>query len=246
VWRNSSQRPTTIHSRPFAEECISCELRSDDFFCGLSDAALKALQKIKHTATFPTGAILFMEGQAARGIYILCQGRAKLLTTNSDGRTLILKIAGPGEGLGLNSVITGKPHDLTAEVLQPSQMTFIAREDFLKFLTEHGDACLHFAHHLGRDCQAAYDLVRSIGLCQSAPERLAKFLLDWSNGVTSTDGAVRVKLALTHEEMAQLIGTSRETVTRTLSAFKRQRMIELNGSTLVLRNKAALQSLAVD
>jgi len=88
--------------------------------------------------------------------------------------------------------------------------------------------------------------VRSIGLCQSAPERLAKFLLDWSSGGTSIDGTVRVKLALTHEEMAQLIGTSRETVTRTLSAFKRQRMIELNGSTLVLRNKSALENLAVD
>jgi len=187
-----------------------------------------------------------MEGQAPRGVYILCRGRVKLQTTNSDGRTLILKIAGPGEGLGLNCVFTGKPHDVTAEVLQPSRMTFIGREDFLKFLSDHGDACLHFAHLLGRDCHAAYELVLSIGLCQSAQERLARFLLDWSSDGTVSDGTVRAKLGLTHEEMAQLIGASRETVTRTLSAFKRQRIIELNGSTLVLKNKAALEGLAAD
>jgi CRP/FNR family transcriptional regulator len=105
---------------------------------------------------------------------------------------------------------------------------------------------MHFASHLSRDCQAAYDLVRSIGLCQSVSERLARFLLDWSTNGFATDGAVRVKMALTHEEIAQLIGASRETVTRTLSEFKRQRTIEMNGSTLVLKNKTALESLVAD
>src|SRR5207249_9063010 len=64
-----------------------------DFYEGLSEEAGKALQKIEHTVSFPAGAIIFMEGHPARGVYILRQGRAKLLTTNSDGRTMILKIA---------------------------------------------------------------------------------------------------------------------------------------------------------
>ncbi|HEX8766110.1 MAG TPA: helix-turn-helix domain-containing protein, partial [Candidatus Acidoferrum sp.] len=94
-----------------------------------------------------------------------------------------------------------------------------------------------------RDCRAAYDVARSIGLSQSVTERLAKFLLDWvSNGPLAKD-QLRVTLALTHEEIAQLIGASRETVTRTLSEFKRQRAIELHGSTLILKNKVALESL---
>ena len=214
-----------------------------DFYEGLSVGACTALQKIEHIASFPAGAIIFMEGQPARGVYVLRHGRVKLLTTNSDGRTLILKIAKPGEALGLNSVITGKPYDLTAEILQPAELAFIPRADFFRCITEHGDACMHFASLLSRDCQAAYELVRSIGLCQSVPERLARFLLDWSTSGSVTDGVVRVKLALTHEEIAQLIGASRETVTRALSEFKRQRAIELNGSTLVLRNKPALESL---
>ena len=219
---------------------------SDDFYFGLSATTIKELQKIEHVASFPAGAIIFMEGQAARGVYVLRKGRVKLLTTNSDGRTLIMKIAKPGEALGLNSVITGKPYDLTAEILQPAELAFIPRADFLKCITEHGDACMHFASHLSRDCQAAYDLVRSIGLCQSVSERLARFLLDWSTNGSAMDGEVRVKLALTHEEIAQLIGASRETVTRTLSEFKRQRTIEMNGSTLVLKNRPALESLAAN
>ena len=180
VLTNPQKKANTPYGLPAVDSCTSCDLRASDFFCGLSDAALKALQKIKHTTTYPAGAVIFMEGQGARGVYILCQGRVKLMTTNSDGRTLIFKIAQRGEGLGLNSVITGKPYEMTAEILQPSQLTFISSSDFLKFIAEHGDACLHFARHLGRDCQSAYELIRAIGLCQSVSERLARFLLEWS------------------------------------------------------------------
>ncbi|HTT33518.1 MAG TPA: Crp/Fnr family transcriptional regulator [Methylomirabilota bacterium] len=244
VWTTSPKKAKSPYGIPIIDECTNCSLRTDNFFCGLSEAALKALQKIKHTTTYPTGAIIFMEGQPTRGIYILCQGRVKLQTTNSDGRTLILKIAQPGEGLGLSSTITGKPYETTAEILQPAQLAYISRIDFLRFMAEHSDACLHFVEHLGRDCHAAYELVRSIGLSESVSERLARFLLEWSANGSVSNGLLRVKLALTHQEMAQLIGTSRETVTRTLSEFKKQGIIELNGSTMILRNKATLEELA--
>jgi CRP/FNR family cyclic AMP-dependent transcriptional regulator len=246
VRANPDKKASPPYSFPNVDQYTKCELQTSDFFCCLSEAALKALQEIKHTTGYPAGAIIFTEGQAAHGVYILCQGQVKLLTTNSDGRTLILKIAKPGEGLGLNSVITGKPYELTAEILQPSQLTFIARADYLNFITEHTDACLQLGRHLSRDCQSAYDLVRSIGLCQPVSERLARFLLKWSSNGTVRDGGVRVKLGLTHEEMAELVVASRETVTRTLSEFKKQHLIELNGSTLLLWNKPALESLAAN
>jgi len=244
VLADSTKKAKSPYGIPIVDECTSCSLRTDNSFCGVSEASLKALQKIRHTTTYPTGAIIFMEGQPARGVYVLCQGRVKLQTTNSDGRTLILKIAQPGEALGLSSTITGKPYETTAEILQPAQLAYISRNDFLKFMAEHGDACLHFVEHLSRDCHAAYELVRSIGLSESVSERLARFLLEWSANGTAANGVVRVKLALTHQEMAQLVGTSRETVTRTLSEFKKQGIIELNGSTLVVRNKATLEGMA--
>lgn len=242
VWTNRSKKASAPSGIPMVSRPQSTEFRSDSC-SGLSEERLAALEKIEHTTNYPAGAIIFMEGQPARGVYVVRQGCVKLLTTNSEGRTLILKIAKPGEALGLNSVITGKPYDVTAEILQPTELAFISRTDFLNFITRNGDACLHFASLLSRDCREAYEVARSIGLSQSVTERLAKFLLDWVSNGAATKDPLRVTLALTHEEIAQLIGASRETVTRTLSEFKRQRTIELHGSTLILKNKVALEGL---
>lgn len=234
----------TPYGLPVAENCSSCDLTAGNYFCRLSDSATKALERINHVTSYPDGALIFMEGDMARGVHILCQGRVKLLTTNSDGKTLIVKIAQPGEILGLNSVLAGKPYEVTVETLQPCQIAYIGREDFLNFIHDHADACLQVAQHLGRDCHSAYDVIRSIGLSSSATEKLARFLMECAAGGRTSDGIVRVKLALTHEEIAQRIGCSRETVSRTLSGFKRQRLVELQGATLLVHNKAALENLA--
>jgi CRP/FNR family transcriptional regulator len=230
---------------PIVDSCMTCQLRGSTAFCALSHPTMKALDDIKHTASYPEGAMVFMEGQPARGVYVVCQGRAKLMTTSSDGKTLILKIAQPGEVLGMHSVVAGKAHEFTVETLQPCQLAFIRSDDFLKFIKQHGDACLQAAQHISRDCQSAYDVIRSIGLSHSVSEKLAHLLLQWSSDTPVKDGTIRVKLALTHEELAQLIGSTRETVTRTLSEFKKRRVAELRGSTLVILNPAALQSAAV-
>ena len=229
---------------PVVDHCATCKLRGASFFCSLSEPSVRALDQIKHVSAYPEGAIIFLEGEVARGVYVLCQGRAKLLTTNSDGKTLILKIAQPGEVLGLNAVLAGTPHEITVETLQPCQLAFVSRDDFLRFIKEHSDACLRFAQHLGRDCHSAYDVIRSIGLSSSASEKLARFLMEYSASGRMTDGVVRVKLALTHEEIAQRIGCSRETVSRTLSDFKRKRLLELSGATLLVHDPAGLQTLA--
>ncbi len=242
--RDPLRKPPSPYGLGINSGCASCEQKNNEFFCNLSAASLSALERIKHVSSYPEHALIFMEGEESRGVYLLCQGRAKLLTTNGDGKTLILKIAKPGEVIGLNSVLTGKPHEITVETLQPCQLAFINKSDFMRYLREHGDACLHVAQHAGRDCHSAYESIRSIGLSSSASEKLARFLVEWSVDGKMADGAIRVKLTLTHEEIAQLIGSSRETVSRTLSEFKRQHLVELNGSTLLLRNKAALEDLA--
>jgi CRP/FNR family transcriptional regulator len=174
----------------------------------------------------------------------VCQGRVKLLTTNSEGKTLIFKIAKPGEILGLNAALSGTPHEITAETLQPAQLAYVSREDFMKLIKENGDACLLVAQHLGRDCHSAYEVIRSIGLSNSVEEKLARFLLDWVNSAQTPNFSLRVKLALTHEEIAQLIGCSRESVSRSFSDFKRKHLVEVNGATLVVQNKEALETLA--
>jgi CRP/FNR family cyclic AMP-dependent transcriptional regulator len=224
-------------------ECVGCHLRSDNFFCALSPKSLKAFNKIKHPAVFPGGAVIFVEGQAPHGILILCQGQAKLSTTSQDGKTLILRIAKPGDVLGLHASIRGKPYELTVETMQPSQLTFVNREDFLRFLKKYGDACLRAAQHISRDCQDAYNAVRSIGLSNSVSGRVAKCLLASATDGQVTNGIVRARLALTHEDIAQLTGTCRETIARTLLEFRKKELIELKGSTLIIHDKPALEQL---
>ncbi|HKN31982.1 MAG TPA: Crp/Fnr family transcriptional regulator [Terriglobales bacterium] len=225
------------------ENCLICKLREAGFFCDLPKAALQDLEQIKYASGYPQGAVLFVEGQSPRGVYIVCSGRVKLSTTSRDGKTLILRIAQAGEVLGLHATVSGKPYELTAEALQPCQMDFIKREDFLRFLQNHGDACLHAAQHLSQNCQNAYEMIRSLGLSHSVSEKLARLLLEWSaDGETTKDG-IRIKVSLTHEEMAQLIGTSRETVTRVLGEFRDKQLAQLRGSTLLIKNRAGLEKL---
>ena len=225
------------------ENCLICKLRTDGFFCELPKTSLEAFEKIKYSAAYPQGAVLFLEAQEPRGIYMICAGRVKLSTTNRDGKTLILRIADPGEILGLHATVSGKPYELTAETLQPCQLNFIKREDFLRFLKEHGDACLHAAEHLSANCQDAYELIRTLGLSHSVSEKLARLLLEWAGEGENTKDGIRLKLALTHEEIAQLIGTSRETVTRVLTEFRKKKIAEFHGSTLLIRNRAGLEQL---
>jgi CRP/FNR family cyclic AMP-dependent transcriptional regulator len=223
------------------ENCEDCHLKSEGFFCKLSAKALKAFEAIRFSSAYPEGSILFVEGQPARGVFMLCKGRVKMSITSSDGKALILKIVGPGEVLGLNAAVSGRPYELTVETLEPCQVNFIKREEFLRFLAEHSEASIRAAQQLSSSYHTACEQIRALGLSQSAPEKLARFLLDWSGKGQQTAQGIRVKLALTHEEIAQTIGSSRETVTRTLGDFRVKQLAFVKGSTLVIQNRPALE-----
>jgi CRP/FNR family transcriptional regulator, cyclic AMP receptor protein len=231
------------------ESCLTCKVREDRLFCQLSPAALKKLSSIKSTAMYPKGALLFIEGQLPRGVFILCQGKAKLSTSSKDGKTIILKIAEPGEVLGLSATVSGRPYEVSVELMEPTQANFIAREHFLTFLKENGDAALRVAEQLSENYHSAYEEIRTLGLSGSASEKLAKLILEWSadagssKGVGNGQNPLKLKVGLTHEEIAEMIGTSRETVSRLFSDFKRKQLLEVKGSTLTIRNKAALQRI---
>jgi CRP/FNR family transcriptional regulator, cyclic AMP receptor protein len=227
------------------ESGLTCEIRSDKIFCDLSETALRSFEQIKYATAYPKGAILFVEGQAPRGIFVLCKGRVKLSICSTDGKTMILKIAEAGEVLGLSASVSGKPYELTAETIDPCQVNFVKREDFLRLLKEHSDACFRVAEQLSEKYNTTCREIRSLGLSNSAAEKLAKLLLKWSakNGEAAKQEP-RITLALTQEEIAQMIGTSRETVTRLIGEMKKRQIVLAKGSTLVIRNKTALKMLA--
>jgi len=225
------------------ESCLTCKLRAKRSFCDLPPAALQAFESIKYATAYPRGAVLFVQGQLPRGIFVLCKGSAKLAINSPSGTTVIVKVAEPGEVLGLSATISGKPHEVTAETIDPCQVNFVKRDDFLRFLKDDVEACFKVAEQLSENYHKACKEVRWLGLSHSAAEKLAKLLLEWTSKNDGVKADSRLKLRLTHEEIAQMIGLSRETVTRLFADFRKQRLIQQNGSTLVIPDRVALKSL---
>jgi len=234
----------TPYGLEIIENCIACPHREERLFCDLSAAAVQRLAIITSSAAYPKGATLFVEGQASRGVFILCAGRVKLSTSAADGSTLIARISREGEVLGLPATVTGKPYELTAEVIEPTQANFISRPEFLKFLREHGEAALRIAQQLAETYQNAIAEMRTIGLTHSAEEKLAQFLLDQAKADTGGKDPIKITLSFTHEEIGQMIGASRETVSRTFAEFKRKKLIQVKGSSLTIVSRAALEKVA--
>jgi CRP/FNR family transcriptional regulator len=175
---------------------------------------------------------------------MLCQGRVKLSTCSRDGKSIILGIAEAGEVLGLSATVSDSNYETTAEVLEPCQINFIRKRDFLRFLEQSSEAGLSAAKQLCHSYHVAYNQICSLGLSTSIADRLAKLLLDWCPvGTNGHDGGVRLKLTYTHEEIAEMIGTSRETVSRLLKEFKDRQLITLKGSDLTILDKDRLDAI---
>jgi CRP/FNR family cyclic AMP-dependent transcriptional regulator len=209
----------------------------------LSRPVLQGFEALASLESYPKGAILFIEGQDAHGVYFLLKGRVKLTANSADGKSLLLRVAEPGEVIGLPGTISGKKYVLTAEALEPIDANFISRGPFMQFLRDHGEAALRVAEILNEIYHETFQEVRYLGLSGSAAEKLARFLLDAAASRAQTDRQLRATLTLTHVEIAEMIGAARETVTRLFASFKREHLIERRGSTLVIANKAGLEKL---
>ncbi len=225
------------------DNCLICQVREEHLFCNLSLPALKKLNEIKSTAVYPKSTTLFIEGQQPRGVFVLCAGKAKLFTSSSEGKTIITKISEAGDVLGLNATISNRPYEVTAEMMEPGQANFIARDALLQFLREYGEVALRVAEQLSRNYYAAYEEIRTLGLTSSPAEKFAKLLLSWSPNAGNANEPTHLALTLTHEEIAEMIGTTRETVSRLFSDFKKKQLLQLKGSTLIIRNKPALEKM---
>jgi CRP/FNR family transcriptional regulator len=213
-------------------------------FCNLDGDALAAFETIGVQATLPKGSRLFQEDTPSDGIFVLCTGQVKLFTTSREGKTLILKIALPGDVLGLGAVISGSPYEVTAEVIVPTEVKSIRRDEFLYFLQHHGQASLHAAKSLSEEYKAAFFDARRLALSGSAAGRLARVLLDWGRTAACDKPEMRFTMALTHEELANLVGSSRETVTRMLGRFKREKLIQIRGAAVIILAPEKLEQLS--
>jgi len=197
----------SFHPHHPPEDCVNCEHRHLRMFCNLTPEALRDYDGIGIMMSHARGAKLFTEGDPARNVFVVCFGQVKISSTSRDGKTMILKIAGPGDVMGLSAVLANVPHEVTAEAIEP--------------------------------CHDA----KRLALSGSAAGRLARLLLDWGHSVANGKPEIRFTMALTHEEIANMAGTSRETVTRLLNQFRRDQWITIKGASMTIVRPDQLEKL---
>ena len=224
------------------DSCQHCELRTG--FCDFSAEPLRGLDAISHQQTYPAGATLFMEGQNSRSAFVLCSGKVKLTTMSREGKIFILRIATPGEVLGISAALCDLPYEATAITISPCRVNSLRREQLQQFLARQGEAGLHAAKAISKEYHYACEGIQEILMAPSSTGKIAKLLLSWTTRHGNDDRELRIRSLLTHEEIGQMIGASRETVTRVLSDLKKKELIRLEGSTLVIRDRSGLEDLA--
>lgn len=233
------KRPYDLDVKRRHDACMHEGARS---FFRFTPAESKNFAAMAFTVIYPKGAILFLEGEQARGVFCLFQGEVKQSISSSVGKRLIVRIAKAGEMLGLMAALAASPYEVTSEAIYPCEAAFLRRDDLLRLITKHPEASQFVARQISTQYQATYEQLRTVGLSSSAHKRLARFLLSWAAGTEEAkDGAI-IRLPLTHEEIGEFIGTTRETVTRILSKFRQRHLISLHDSRLMIPSREALET----
>jgi CRP/FNR family transcriptional regulator, cyclic AMP receptor protein len=234
----------SLHSFHPPEDCQSCEHRQDRMFCNLTSEALADYDQIGIMMSHTRGSRLFSEDDPARNVFVICFGQVKISSTSRDGKTMILKIAGPGDVMGLSAVLANVPYEVTAEAIEPCQVKTVRKQEFVDFLGRHGIASMHAAQSLSGEYLTVFHDAKRLALSGSAAGRLARLLLDWGRAAAA-NGKPEIKftMALTHEEIANMAGTSRETVTRLLNQFRRDQWIIIKGTSLTIVKPDQLERL---
>jgi CRP/FNR family transcriptional regulator, cyclic AMP receptor protein len=224
-------------------DCLSCTLRKNCDFCNLPQPLMTTFNALGHLTFYPANATLLTEGQMPRGVYIACSGRSKLSVQARDGKTIILKIVGDRQVMGLSAVLSGAPSPITITTIELCQIKFVERESFLRLIESDSRAALACANMLAREITTSFDDVYELLLARSSTAKLARLLLSWVSE-EPRNRELQVETEFTHQEISQMIGSSRETVTRLLSDMRRKDLIRLEGATLVIPNRIALQAIA--
>ena len=236
--------PRVPYSLSIIESCSSCALRENGLFCKLPQGTIAELSSLRHSCLYPRGAVLFVEGEAPNGLFILCSGQVKLSVGSPSGHIINLRIAEPGEALGLGSVVASEPYAMRAETLSHCQVSYISKLQFLQLLRAHPDLSLNVSRHLSMELHKAYDQTRLLALAPGTQVKVAQFLLTWAeqHGELAV-GGMRLAVHMTHEEIGESIGASRETVSRVLGDFRRKQLIRVRGGTIVILQPRQLRGL---
>lgn len=224
-------------------ECMGTEARRENFFGRFSPNVMRSFEVASHYTLRPAGVLLFTEGQTPGGVYIICSGQIKLFITSRDGKVLALKRAEVGAALGASAVLSATNYEVSAETSTVCQLNFISRQDLIRLMNNHSEVALDMALFLSQEVNAAWRDKQALTLSRSCSGKLARLLLSCAPKASPEVGEPKFP-SMTQEEMAQRIGSSRETITRLLSTLRTKRLIQLDGSTMMIRDRAALKNMA--
>ncbi len=214
--------------------------REGEFCRDMPDEVLFDLASISERFFCPGTVLILEEGQRPSKVLLLLEGRAKLSLNSIDGRRLIIGFASAGEILGLTSAISGLPYEITVEAQFPCMILSLLRQSFLDFLLRSPVACQNVTRQLSRDYKHTLGQLRTLGLTASAPAKLAKLLLDWCAESSRTLRGAQIQCSFTHGEIGELIGASRETISRCMNDFKRRGLLAQRGTSLLVPDCTAL------
>jgi CRP/FNR family transcriptional regulator, cyclic AMP receptor protein len=235
-----------MECRDALHECSNCYSACANAFCGKCRNWIDQIERAGSKSICCRKKTLFLEGQTPRGVFILCTGRAKLSTSSTSGKTIITRIAQAGAVLGLNAVVAGRAYSVRAEMMDTGQMMFISRDAFLRMMKEHGEIAVAVAEQLSLSYYPAHETLRTLGLGTHPAQRLAKFLLTWTDGAATEfqeKYSEPFNLPLTHQEIADSIGSTRETVSRLFCDLRNKRLLKSEGTALAITNRLALESM---
>ena len=236
----------SMHStRAVSEGCASCSNRRPGWFCSVGNSVLADLELATSTIQLTPQVPLFIEGNEAHWLYLVCGGYLKLTTWGQNERQMIVRIAGPGSVLGLHAAISHGVYEVSAATLTNSQLRPIERGRFLNLLRTHKEAQMRTVQSICQEYRYALQDACRISLSETVAARVGRLLLEFSHqiGEPSNNGTFHFPQLLTHEEMASMTGTTRESVSRTLSQFRKEGWISIHESLVTIHAPDRLRGL---
>jgi CRP/FNR family transcriptional regulator, cyclic AMP receptor protein len=227
-----------------AESCLLCKAKKPGWFCNLAPQALAEYDAMSTHVMLPMGSILFAQGQASRSVSVVCDGRVKLTASSRDGKTFLVKIARPGDVLGLSAALSNTPYEVTAQAIEPTQIKTFNQKDFLHFIRRHVEGSLHAAESLSNEYRSALADACRLALSSSIAGRVAHLLLELAvESATPNSAQPEIHMVLKHEDIAAMLGSSRESVTRVLNNLRRKGIISIKGTKMTILRKEGLEFL---
>jgi len=215
------------------------------FFSSLSDKELaEVVVPLFQEERYREDEYLFYEGDPPQGLFILREGKVKIIKHSTRGKDTILRLLGPEEMFGEVASLDGGPYPASAQALEDTVVFHLLQRDFLRLLQGYPSIALRVIEDLGRKLRDAHDLIRAL-TTETVEKRIATVLLKLSEKLGKVEErGIRLRIHLSRQDLADMAGTTIETAIRVLSKFTKDRLLTKEGKNIIILDRAALAALS--